>query len=369
MAERQNTNCKMNMIYIDASRYNLTDKRTGVENYSFFLINELVRLTPDNITLISPKKIPFNVKQIIIPFPRLWTQIRLSWKLLGNKKINNLFVPSHVLPLIHPKKSAITIHDVAWKHLPESYGYLSKWYLNWGTKYAVKYARKIIVPSEATKKDLIHFYKANSRKIHIIPLGFSPPKINVSNNENKKIIENFKLKVENYFLYLGRIEHKKNTDILIKAFKLFIKNNPNIKLVLAGFPGRGGKEILDSIPKNLKDRIIITGYVSEKEKDALMKNALCFIFPSRYEGFGIPLLEAMYYNLPIIASRIPTSYEIAKGNALFFDPANTAELAKLMDTIANNESVRQMITSQHKETLKKYSWKKSAQQILRLLNV
>ena len=108
------------MLYIDASRYNNTEKRTGVENYSFFLINELARIAPNDITLISPKKADLNLKQIVIPFPRLWTQIRLSWEIFRNKKIDNLFVPSHVMPIIHPDNTTITIHDVAFRRFPVS---------------------------------------------------------------------------------------------------------------------------------------------------------------------------------------------------------------------------------------------------------
>ena len=134
------------MIYIDASRYSNTGKRTGVENYSYHLINELVKKSGRHITLISPRRIELDVKQIIIPFPRLWTLIRLSWEILTNRKINNLFVPSHVLPLIHPKKTIITIHDVVFKYSPESFGLFSRLYLNWATKFAVKHADRIITP-------------------------------------------------------------------------------------------------------------------------------------------------------------------------------------------------------------------------------
>ena len=348
------------MIFIDASRYNNTKEKTGVENYSYFLINELVKLEPSNITLVSPKKIPISVKQLIIPFRRLWTQIRLSWEIFKNKKINNLFVPSHVLPIIHPKKSTITIHDVAWKHVPESYGFLSKKYLEWGTKYAVKHAKNIIVPSKITKKDLIHFYKADEKKIHVISLGFQPPILNVDKDRSEKIIKNYKLKIKNYFIFVGRIEHKKNTDTLIKAFKAFAENNPDIKLVLAGSMGRGGKEILDLITTDIKDRIVVTGYISEEKKHVLMKNAQCFIFPSRYEGFGIPLLEAMYYNLPIIASNIPTSKEVAENNAKFFETSDTNELARLME--GNG------FTTDHSDTLKKFTWENCAKQTLEIIN-
>jgi glycosyltransferase involved in cell wall biosynthesis len=350
------------MLYIDASRYNNTVKKTGVENYSFFLINELVKSCPDDITLISPKKIPLDVKQIIIPFPRLWTQIRLSWEIQRNKKIDNLFVPSHVLPLITPNNSTITIHDVAFKHLPESYGFLSRLYLDWAAKFAVKHAKKIIVPSQVTKKDLIDFYKCPADKIHVIPLGFSANTAGVNSDEESKVIGH-------YLLYVGRIEHKKNTDTLIKAFALFSEKAPEIKLVLAGSKGRGGEEILNSIPDNLKDRVIVTGYVSDNEKHVLMQNAMCFIFPSRYEGFGLPLLEAMHYKLPIIASRIPTSYEIAKENALFFDTENAEKLASLMTEVVSNKDLRSTLVQSHADTLKKYSWENCAKQTLDILSL
>ncbi|MBI5422061.1 glycosyltransferase family 1 protein, partial [Candidatus Peregrinibacteria bacterium] len=137
------------MLYVDASRYGNTAQRTGVENYSFHLINAMAKQIPEGLTLIAPQKIGLPVPQITIPFPRLWTQVRLSWECFRNKKIDNLFVPSHVMPIVHPKNTAITIHDVAFRRFPKSYGRLSRWYLEWGTKFAVKHAQRILVPSES----------------------------------------------------------------------------------------------------------------------------------------------------------------------------------------------------------------------------
>ncbi|MBN2087136.1 glycosyltransferase family 4 protein [Candidatus Peregrinibacteria bacterium] len=351
------------MIFIDASRYSNTEKRTGVENYSYFLINELIKNHLDEIILISPKKISLDVKQIIIPFPRLWTQIRLSWEIFKNRKIDNIFVPSHVLPIVCTSNSTITIHDVAWKHIPESYGFLSSLYLNWGTKFAVKHANKIIVPSEVTKNDLIKFFKADSKKIHVIPLGFQSPEIKLSENDEQKIINHWSLNIGHYFLFIGRIEHKKNTDTLIKAFAEFSKTNPDIKLVLAGSVGRGGEEIIKNIPDEVRDKIVITGYVHDKEKHTLYKNALCFVFPSRYEGFGIPLLEAMSYNLPIIASKIPTSEEIAGSNVEFFELLNTKTLENIMKKVISERGSKK----DYSEVLSKYSWEKNAEKTWEIL--
>jgi glycosyltransferase involved in cell wall biosynthesis len=371
------------LIYIDASRYSNTLNRTGVENYSYFLINELIKLAPDEIALISPKRIKLStnlrstksadqsttvhptVRQIVIPFPRLWTQIRLSWKLFMNLKIKNLFVPSHLMPLIHPKRTVITIHDVAFKRFPKSYGLLSRTYLDWGTKYAVKHAAHIITPSETTKSDLVKFYKDKPEKITVIPLGFDESKTKHTNFEIKKTLDNYNLQHSSYFLYIGRIETKKNIQTLIKAFDEFSLKNPHIKLVLAGKPGVGGDEILKAAKNNAN--IIATGFIHNKEKDILLKNCLCFVFPSLFEGFGLPLLEAMQADVPIIASKIPTSYEIAKESALFFKPMEPHALAKLMGQIAENTDLRKKLTAHHKETLKKYSWERCAKKTLKIL--
>ena len=238
-----------------------------------------------------------------------------------------------------------------------------------GAKFAVKHAKKIIVPSQVTKKDLIDFYKCKPEKIHVIPLGFSAKSADVNSDEEQKVIGNWGLDIGHYMLYVGRIEHKKNTDTLIKAFCLFAEKIPEIKLVLAGFIGRGGEAILNSIPDNIKDRVIVTGYVSDEQKHALMRNAMCFAFPSRYEGFGLPLLEAMHYNLPIIASKIPTSYEIAKENALFFEVDDFERLASLMAEVTSNESLRAEMIKNHADTLKRYSWENCAKQTLAVLNL
>ncbi|MBU0727704.1 glycosyltransferase family 4 protein [Patescibacteria group bacterium] len=354
------------MIYIDASRYNNTKKRTGVENYSYYLINELVKSEPENITLISPKKISLAVNQIIIPFPRLWTQIRLSWEVFKNKKINNLFVPSHVLPIIYPKKSTITIHDVAWRRFPKSYGLLSRLYLDWGAKYAVRHAKNIIVPSKTTKEDLIKFFKSDERKITVIPLGYdSIYKDNSWEKSANEVMDKYHLKPRHYFLFVGRIERKKNIGTLIKAFKKIKERHPHIKLILVGKEGVGSEEILKEIDNK---NIILTGYIGDIEKQVLLKNCLSFVFPSLFEGFGIPLLEAMDAEVPIIASEIPTSSDIAKNNALFFKADDINTLTNHLKDLVEKKELWDHLIQNHQETLKKYSWENCAQQTLQVIS-
>lgn len=353
------------MIYIDASRYSNTGKRTGVENYSYFLINKLVEKHGNEITLISPRPIDLDVKQIIIPFPRLWTLLRLSWEIFKNRKINNIFVPSHVLPVVYPDKTCITIHDVVFKYSPESYGVFSRIYLDWATKFAVRNASSIIVPSEATKQDLIKFYKAKSSKISVVHLGHVPTE--KTETDRGQTLEKYGLEKDKYFLYIGRLEYKKNTDTLLKAFQKFNHKNPGVKLVLAGFAGHGGEEIIQRMPKSLDEDVVLTGYISGEEKSTLLENALCFVFPSRFEGFGLPLLEAMDARLPIIASDIPSSREVAEDSATFFKKESSSELSELMDKMVSKKEFGERLVQNHQKNLSRFSWEKCAEEVYKAL--
>jgi len=354
------------LLYIDASRFGNTAQKTGVENYSLHLIRTLAQLAPGEITLIAPTKVAVDLLQITIPFPRLWTQVRLSWEVFWNKKIDNLFVPSHLMPLIHPKHTTITIHDVAFKRFPQSYGFLSRLYLDWGAKFAVKNAWQIIVPSETTKQDLVQFYKADATKITVIPLGFEAESKPLHPDQAAQVLERFNLKSKRYFLFLGRIESKKNLQTLIEAFSAISPRCPGVQLALAGKLGVGGERILQLV-KN--PDIVVTGYVDEIAKQALLENALCFVFPSLFEGFGIPLLEAMAANLPILASKIPSSLEVAQDNALFFEAEDAEALAGLMEKVATEDNFRSVMVQNHAKTLERFSWKRCAEETMKVLKM
>lgn len=346
------------MIFVDASRYSSCLNRTGVENYSYYLINEMAQMKPDQITLISPKKVDLKIPQVIIPFPRLWTHIRLSIYIFLNRRVNYLFIPSHVMPIIYPKNVIITIHDVAFKRFPEVYSKVSRWYLDWAARFAVKNAAKIITPSQVTKDDLVQFYQADSEKITVIPLGFNSPL--KPNKKEESTLGYYELVPQKYFLFVGRIEAKKNIKTLVRAFRKFLNKDPNYKLVLAGKPGVGYEDILLEM-EDIKSNIVLTGYIDDTSKNQLMNHALCFVFPSLFEGFGLPLLEAMSFNLPIIASDIPSSREVIDNHAMFFPVLDENALYDCMSQIAEKEGLRNKLIKGYSEHLKRYSWKRCAE--------
>lgn len=275
-----------------------------------------------------------------------------------------LFVPSHTLPLTLPTRSVITIHDVAFKRIRSAYSFAQYHYLNWSTKFAVKKATHIIVPSEATANDLIKFFKCDKEKITVIPHGFTPPE-----NYDEKIFQDSpvlsyfgigpKMK---YLLFVGRLESKKNLARLVEAFAKFHSTHPDYKLVLAGKRGHGFKAIWGKVKAlNLVEQVIMPGYITEEEKSALYAHCQAFVFPSLYEGFGLPILEAFYYSKPVLVSDNSSLPEVAGDAGVYVDAYN-------VDNIADGlKEVIKLDGEKGKKLLANFTWDKAAKKTFKVI--
>lgn len=342
--------------------------RTGVEEYVYQLIKHLARLkqAQKHRFLLYHQfgqdldfKLPlnFSFKKLNWPLP-MWTQLRLASEMLVSKP-EVLFIPVHVLPQIHPQNSVVTIQGLEYEHYPAVYSQSRRRYLRFVTKNALKKARKIIVASKSTRDDLISLYGANSEKIEVVYHGFRKPKV-----ENQIKDQDFK-----YILYLGRIEFKKNIEGLVEAFNLLKqKHKIEHKLVLAGGPGYGYHDLKLKIRSlQFGQDIIEKGYVSEKEKWQLLKNADLLAFISFYEGFGFPILEAQSMGCPIITSNISSMPEVAGTGAFLVKPQNIEESAKAMYEVIINNQLRKELIVKGFVNIKRFSWKKCALKTLKLL--
>lgn len=367
-------------IAIDASRYN-SDQPTGVEVYSSFIIPGVLKkiwLNKDfDISLYSPREFQLEgcksvkYQKKIIPLRRLWTLVRLSLAMFRDKP-DLLFVPSHGLPLITPKLTVITIHDVAFKHFRQAYSWFSYWYLCWITKRAVNKATKIIVPSKAVKDDLVKIYRCRKGKIEIIHHGCAelmgkPSSQSNQDNDEKQVVEFFKRYkfnplTDKFMLFVGRVEEKKNVANIVKAYAKFSQHHPKWRLVLAGKRGIGFKKIWQEVRKHqLEDKVILPGYITEEEKGILSKHCQFFVFPSFYEGFGIPVLSAFFHQKPVILADIPVFKEIAQQAGYFVAPDNPEEISFAMLELAANRKMQKMLVGKGNDRLKLFTWQKSSE--------
>jgi len=358
-------------IGIDASRA-AKKIRTGTENYSRNLILELLKIDQNNqyILYVGPDydgafgQVPENCKIKIIANKKYWTQIGLSSEMIKNKP-DILFVPSHVLPLISPKNTVVTIHDLAWKYFPNAYDKKEIYLQNLAIKLAIKKKSKIIIYSKSTLSDLKKFYNVDERLIHFVPMGFTPNQAsNLSTEKTDKLTKN------KYILFVGRLETKKNIVNLIKAYVMLRSERAvKEKLVLVGKEGFGYEDIEKEINKNkkFKSDIIKTGFVSNNDLSIIYKNASLFAFPSLYEGFGLPILEAFDSGIPVVTSNISSMPEVAGKGALLVNPKKPFEIAAAMSSILNKPNIAKLLVTEGKKQLTNFSWETSAKDTLKVL--
>jgi glycosyltransferase involved in cell wall biosynthesis len=355
------------LIGIEAERAN-NPQKTGVEHYAKQLILHLAQIDSQNTYVLflrhKPEdwffKLPKNFKIKVIPFPIFWTQLRLSWEMLFHP-VDVLFIPASALPLIHPRKSVVTIHDVAWKYFPESFTGFMRRFLEWSTKFAVDSASKIIAVSESTKKDLIKFYGTDEKKIAVVHHGFEISEKSEEKKE-KRVVE------DPYILFLSTLQPRKNLEGLIEAFSDLKKENPEIahKLVVVGRPGWKFEKILESINK-YKDIVVYLGHVSDEERFSVLKQADLLVLPSFYEGFGMQILEAFEMNVPVATSNVSSMPEVAGEAAVYFNPKRKDEIKNAIKTILLDRSLSERLREKGRGRLKSFSWEKCAQETLKVI--
>lgn len=351
------------IIGIDASR-SARQNPTGTERYSTAIIQALIKEIPEaQFRLYTPEWIEAFPKklQVRLPMKRFWTLLRLSWEMLWRKP-DLLFIPAHVLPFFAPRNSMVTLHDIAYEKIPEAYSRKQRWYLRWSTKRALKKAAKIFVPTEAVKMDLLHTYSADPDRIFVAHHGLSPlPK--VATEQVKDLYARLNLTPkEPVFFFLGRLEAKKNIVTLIEAWSIVQKMYSRGRLVLGGSEGYGIEEIKKSIEaKGLTESIVLPGYLSPEDAACLFKSATCFVYPSREEGFGLPLLQAFESGCLVISSDIPVLREVAGSAALFADPGHSKDFAEQMMRILEDKALCQTLRSEGKIQVKKFSWERAAE--------
>jgi glycosyltransferase involved in cell wall biosynthesis len=399
------------IIGIDASRANRKNK-TGTEWYSFYLIKNLAIIDKKNQYILYLDKDPlpeleniikdsanFSFKILNWPFTSFWTLGRLTLEMIWSRP-DVLFVPAHALPLFSPSNTINTIHDVAFvreldiyrQEAPKAstkfrrqvlrliikllsfgrYEGNSLEYLNWSTAFALKKASKIITVSNFTKKEILECYpKVKSDKIKVVHNGFPNDLFNTNVDQIKidSVLNKYNIS-KPYYLYVGRLEKKKNTSFLIEALSILRSDFPEIKekLVLIGNAGYGYDEVKYAMEEfNLSREVIMPGWVDEADMPDIFKGASAFIFPTRHEGFGIPVIQSLACGIPTAVSDIPVLHEIAAESVYYFNQNDKHDIAKAMSELVINQELKTSLTNKGLEQVKKFSWLKCAEETLAVI--
>lgn len=279
-------------------------------------------------------------------------------------------------PILYRGKFVVTIHDLTLLFYPGRVR--RKWVSEWGymmtMKNAVRRASKVICISEFTKKDVIKYLNAPLEKVSVV---YEAPDERIKKVEDKSQIIRIKKKfgiTKPYFLYVGQWRVHKNLVRLIEAFDIIRQNGMESQLLLVGKEDPRYPEVRETIKKSKFEKdIIITGFVPDEDFNAIYTGALTFVFPSLYEGIGLPPLEAMNCGIPVISSEASCMPEILQQAVLYFNPYDVKEIAFAMEKIYHNDNLRLELIAKGYDLIKKYSWEKMARETLliydKVLNV
>jgi glycosyltransferase involved in cell wall biosynthesis len=356
----------------------ITQNFTGLGNYSRYILHILDEYYPTNkysiFTNSKPKANFSFTKSSSIRFHYSKNQFLKSiWRIFGivknlkNDKIDIYHGLSNEIPFGLKKAniaSVVTIHDLIFYRYPHYYPLLDRKIYEFKVRYACKHADKIIAVSEQTKQDLINFFNVQESKIEVIYQNCDPSFLTqFSEIEKDRIKENYQLPDE-YLLNVGTIERRKNALLIVQALKSL---DSKINLVIIGKETPYAQIVKDYVEANgLKNRVHFLKNVSFKDLPGIYQKAKIFIYPSEFEGFGIPIVEALSSGVPVIAATGSCLEEAGGPGSIYVDPKNSADLAKQIQFLLNNKEQREKMILAGYEHIKNFINQKIAEKLINL---
>lgn len=339
------------------------EKRTGVGRYTQNLARELVKCPGIEILLPPADRLirkirPASARRVAYA---AWLETGLQ-RQIKEMRPDLVHFTNYLLPSSRTTKAryAVTIHDLtAWK-MPEALPFLYARYIRTAISRSARMADLILCPSDSIRKEVIERFKLKDEVVRTA-WNADPqlPKLSVETQEqaSSRFFKELGLR-KPFILFVGTLERRKNITTLVEAFAR-IAPTADLHLVMVGRPGFGFSEIATSIKRQAcRDRCILTGHVSDEELSALYGQADLLVYPSRYEGFGIPLVEAMTFGLPIVASRTPASNEVAGDAALYYDdPLDVTTLAELILEVLGSSTLKSGLGSLGRLRAERFHWK------------
>lgn len=366
--------CCNNRSGIGIYTYNIAKALTKInkidlhgEVFSFLGRNKIDKNYSDlNIKVNVCRLFPYGV------YRRIWDKVHLKYNTILNSKSEIYHFFDYIVPPNIEGKVITTIHDMTYVLYPEIVEQKTMNRIKKGIEYSINRADKIITVSESSKNDIVKYLNVPENKIDVVYNGVEYNKFAKSYNEedNLRIREKYKLP-KNYILYMGTLEPRKNIESIVEAFKLFNEKSDlkekNFKLVIAGKKGWLFESIFNLVETlKLQDDVIFTDYIDEVDKPIIYQMARLFVFPSIYEGFGIPVLEAMAASVPVITSNVSSLPEVAGDAAILVEPKDVKSIAENMHKILSDNDLRDKLICKGHIQAKKFTWEASAEKLYKI---
>ncbi|MCL5113974.1 MAG: glycosyltransferase family 4 protein [Patescibacteria group bacterium] len=363
------------------------DKKTGLPNrvgsglYCYELLKSFFKIDKENKYLIFlpceptsdlPKE-SNNWHYKIVKPRKLWTLFGLSMEFLFKKsRLDVFFSPTHYLPLSLSTPAAISILDLSYIHFSELFQKRDLLQLKlWGS-YSINKAKHIFTISQASKDDIINLYKIPEKKVVITYPGIREVlNIEYRTLSMDKLKEKYNIKGD-YILFVGTLQPRKNIVRLIEAFSRLktrdLGKKTDLGLIIVGKKGWMWEEILGAPRKfGIEKRVKFLHSVPDGDLPVFYRNAICFVLPSLYEGFGLPVLEAMKYGCPVITSNVSSLPEAGGEAALYIDPLSVSDITAKIENIIKDKELRAKLIKKGLEQVRKFSWEKTARETLKVL--
>lgn len=303
-------------------------------------------------------------------YKRTWNNIPIPYSLFFRNKVEITQFFNYDIPPGVKGKAVTFVYDMVYKAFPETVSRKTMQMLDYNLAKTCERADHIITISEFSKSEIMRYMNISSDKISVMPCGVDLSKYhpNYSIDRIEGIKKKYTINDSEYILYLGTLEPRKNIERLVEAYAQLKKNiSDPPKLVLAGKKGWMYDEIFKKVELyQLKNDVIFTDYIDDKDVALLLKGALIFVFPSIYEGFGLPPLEAMACGTPVIVSNQASLPEVVGDAGYLIDPYSINELANAMKELVTNDILRMQISKKGLLHAKSYSWKASAEQLMKI---
>ena len=303
------------------------------------------------------------------PARLLWEQTVLPAQALA-RRIDVMFSAGFTAPLLTSARKVTVIHDLQHKKQPGNFGALERRAWDLMVWSGVRHSRWLITPSEATKRDVVKTYGVAASKVRAIHHGVEPDFLGLGGNPfyEESFLAQAGIPRQRYLLAVSTIHPHKNWERLLDAYQQLAEQGYIEHLVVAGLPGKSWNAVQRHLERTgLDDRVHLLGWQPRRVLLALFKFAEALVFPSTFEGFGIPVLEAMAAGLPVACSDIPPLREIADGAAVFFDPTSSEAIREGMKTVLGDLGVREQIVARGLAKAKHCTWQRTAEQTLAVL--